>query len=99
MYEPSACIGCGAPRLQPEKSFTFVRPSVDPVRDRQRLVDSIRLERLHIFFEEIAAGQDRFTTTVVACRDCGLRFLSPRPTEEELERKYAAIDRLGIVKE
>ena len=98
MLTPKCCPACESSRLHAEVTHTFYRPDVDPVRDRDRLVASITLERLYLLFTEILPGEDHLVVTVVRCSDCQFRFVAPRLTNEEIARKYEALDRYGFVK-
>ena len=104
MHSPTSCPVCDATSIAVEREYRFSRPeNLDPIArpaDRERLVKDIALERRWLLFHEVlgpAAG-DSVEVKVMACADCGFRFLSPRLTAQELQVKYAALDRLGFVK-
>lgn len=99
METPTACLVCGATRLRVERRQRFSRPVVELPRDRGLLVRDIGLERRWLLFAELLPDSDVLDVAVMACPECGFRFLSPRLSQAELAHKYAVLERHGFVRE
>lgn len=82
------CPVCDAVKWEPVRTRVFRRADVP--RGGPHLQ-----HRFRVLFELWCPGQDEVKVTSVLCGCCGFLTFAPRPSEEDIERKYTEGARLG----
>ena len=83
MQEPTRCPICAASDLRPVAKYRFSEVTAETPGVRKRIATYLAL------FEE--PGSKTAEVTIQLCSTCSFLFTSPRLSEADLDRKYAAI--------
>jgi SAM-dependent methyltransferase len=78
MNEDFECRVCGQREWQKHKVYTYDEKTMTKKQPFRR----------HVLFNVWFPGEHRVQITSLSCKKCGFMCYTPRPTEEELGRKY-----------
>lgn len=95
MFTMNYCPACYSMNISVIKKHRFVQPG----DDIQNNLNKISYERLWILFNKIIKDQKEYVFKSCLCANCGLIFINPRLSDEDIKIKYDTINELGGVKE
>ena len=85
------CPICGRSELKTLKRHMFYSPEAG--NDSEKGVKTTyQRERLQVFFDHIWKGGNEAELCIDLCRSCGLIFINPRFTKEEIRTKYRVLE-------
>ena len=90
MIDQPLCAVCGSP------DWETIGRRVYSSKDQQTLADYVKA-RYRVLFELWCPGQSEVVVRFLLCRKCGFVEFAPRPTAEDVERKYEFLIKLGDV--
>ncbi|MBN1764434.1 MAG: class I SAM-dependent methyltransferase [Sedimentisphaerales bacterium] len=92
------CPVCSSDQLQFIRSYEVIRDSRLTREEIREGRQSYENEMLWIFFNEILPQESSAGFRLELCCACGLIFLNPRPSDEELHHVYKTVEDLDLPK-
>jgi SAM-dependent methyltransferase len=94
MNKSKECPACKSSKLEMLKQMHYTLPDVEE-RDSATGELTSKYERLSIYFNKIQKNGNSAEFNIMLCNSCGLIFLYPRFSAEEIREKYKIINDAG----
>jgi 2-polyprenyl-3-methyl-5-hydroxy-6-metoxy-1,4-benzoquinol methylase len=89
VIEDPSCAVCASRNLRKIGARRYARSDVEQLSDYEKA-------RYQVLFEVWFPGKEAVTLTSKSCEDCGFVTYTPRPTTEDVDRKYHFLADLGL---